>query len=589
MTCTNAKVNAWVDEAVRLCQPDKVVWIDGSKDESRRLCQKLVDDGTFTPLNEKEYPNSFWSRSDASDVARVEGRTYICSKSPDDAGPTNNWIDPDEMRTKLHSLFEGSMKGRTMYVVPYLMGPDGSPFSKVGFELTDSAYVVENMRIMARIGEVALKNLPDDSEDFVKGMHGIGSLDPEERYICHYPDTQEIFSFNTNYGGNALQGKKCFALRIASTQAKREGWLAEHMLILGITNPQGEKHYVCAAFPSACGKTNLAMLVPPKAFLDAGWKVETVGDDIAWLNFGEDGRLYAINPEAGFFGVAPGTSEKTNPNALAATKGNTIFTNTALDLDTMTPWWERMTPEPPKHLRDWHGNDWSPESGEKAAHPNSRFTAPASQCPCISGEFESPRGVPISAIIFGGRRAKTAPLIYEARDWQHGTFVGVTMASEATAAAIGAVGQLKRDPMAMRPFIGYHAGDYFQHWLDMGAKGGKNMPKVFHVNWFRTDENGNFIWPGFGENMRVLEWVLGRVKGDAHAEETPLGFQPTAQDLNTDGLGISEETVAKLLQISTDDWKEEIDSQKDFLKGIGDKLPQQMWDEHERLKTRLGL
>lgn len=582
-------MKAWVDSVVARCQPSEVVWINGSEEESKKLNDGLVEDGTFVRLNEKEFPNSFWSRSNPNDVARVEGRTYICSKSPEDAGPTNNWTDPDEMREKLNVLFEGSMKGRTMYVVPYLMGPDGSPFAKVGFELTDSAYVVANMRIMARIGGVALKNLADGSDDFVRGVHGIGTLDPEERYICHYPESQEIFSFNTNYGGNALQGKKCFALRIASTQARREGWMAEHMLILGITNPAGEKHYVCAAFPSACGKTNLAMLVPPQSYIDAGWKVETVGDDIAWLNFGSDGRLYAINPEAGFFGVAPGTSEKTNPNALESTKGNSIFTNTALDLDTMNPWWEGMTKEPPSHLRDWYGNDWSSEKGEKAAHPNSRFTAPASQCPCISDEYESPQGVPISAIIFGGRRAKTAPLIYEARDWQHGTFVGVSMASEATAAAAGAVGQLKRDPMAMRPFIGYHAADYFQHWLDMGVKGGNKMPKIFHVNWFRTDDEGKFIWPGFGDNMRVLEWVLGRVSGESSAVETPLGLQPLPEDLNLEGLALSKEGVEGLLSIDTQDWKEELESQKEFLDGIGDKLPQPIWDEHEGLKTRLGL
>jgi len=441
---------------------------------------------------------------------------------------------------------------------------------------------------MARIGDVALKNLKDDAKDFVKGTHSIGSLDPENRFICHFPETQEIISFNTNYGGNALQGKKCFALRIASTLAKKEGWMAEHMLILGITNPKGEKHYVCAAFPSACGKTNLAMLIPPEQYQKEGWKVETVGDDIAWLNFGPDGRLYAINPEAGFFGVAPGTSDETNPNAMATVKANTIFTNTALDLDTMTPWWEGMNGTPKRAL-DWKGNEWTPESTEKAAHPNSRFTTPASQCPSISSEWENPQGVPISAIIFGGRRAHTMPLVVEAADWQHGTFMGVTMASEATAAAAGKVGILKRDPMAMRPFIGYHAGDYFQHWLDMGAKGGKKMPRIFNVNWFRTDSEGKFIWPGFGENMRVLEWVLSRVDGKVDGEETPLGFIPRKEDLRLDGLALSSKEMDTLFEINTEEWKEEVESQKKFLKAIGEKLPAAIMEQYEKLKTRLGL
>ena len=588
MKCNNPLVLEWVKSVEERVKPDKVVWIDGSEAEYKDICAQLVKDGTFTPLNEKEYPNCYWAVSDQSDVARVEDRTFICSKNQKDAGPTNHWCDPGEMYQKLYDILDGCMQGRTMYVVPYLMGPDGSPYSKVGFEITDSLYVVANMRIMARIGDVALKNLSNDSNDFVKGIHSIVTLNPEDRYICHFPEDNTIISVNSNYGGNALQGKKCFALRIASAQARREGWMAEHMLILGITNPEGQKHYVCAAFPSACGKTNLAMLIPPKSYLEKGWKVETIGDDIAWLNFGEDGRLYAINPEAGFFGVAPGTSMKTNPNAMQTLKSNTIFTNTALDLDNMTPWWEGMNGAP-KHAKDWKNQDWTPESPKKAAHPNSRFTAPASQCPCISKEWESANGVPISAIIFGGRRAKMAPLVYEARDWQHGTFVGVTMASETTAAAAGKVGKLRRDPMAMRPFIGYHAGDYFKHWLEMGKRGGSKMPKIFHVNWFRTDESGKFLWPGFGENMRVLDWIIGRVKGTANAAETPLGYQPTTDDINIDGTDVSKEVLSNLLSVQADEWSEELASQKEFLAEFNDALPQEIREEHERLKTRLGL
>ncbi|MCB0329999.1 MAG: phosphoenolpyruvate carboxykinase (GTP) [Bdellovibrionales bacterium] len=587
VNCTNAAVLDWIESARQLLEPDQVVWIDGSEEESQRINELLVGAGTFVKLNEKEYPNSFWSRSNPNDVARVEARTFICSQKEDDCGPTNNWMNPEQMRAKLHGILAGAMRGKTMYVVPYLMGPDGSPFAKVGFELTDSAYVVANMRIMARIGDTALKNLPNDSNDFVKGVHAVADLDPEQRYIVHFPETCEIVSVNTDYGGNALQGKKCFALRIASTQAKREGWMAEHMLILGITDPKGTKKYICAAFPSACGKTNLAMLIPPKRYLDAGWKVETVGDDIAWLNFGEDGRLYAINPENGFFGVAPGTSEKTNPNAIAALKGNTIFTNTALDLETMTPWWEGLTKNPPTKLRDWLGNEWDAESGAKAAHPNSRFTAPAKQCPCISPEFESPRGVPIDAIIFGGRRERTAPLVYEAKNWQHGTFVGVTMASEATAAAAGTIGALKRDPMAMRPFIGYHAGDYFQHWLDMGVKGGDKMPRVYHVNWFKKDSDGNFLWPGFGENMRVLEWIFRRVEGTADGVDSPLGVQPKSNGIPLDGINITQEQMDELLSVSREDWEQELASQADFLASIGPKLPKEIMSEHEALKSRV--
>jgi phosphoenolpyruvate carboxykinase (GTP) len=581
MACKNPYVVKWVEETAGRLNPDKIVWINGSDEEARGICDQLVSDGTFTPLNSQKFPNCFWAVSDPSDVARVEDRTFICTRSPEDAGPTNNWADPREMFKKLNALMENCMRGRTMYVVPYLMGPDGSKYSRVGFELTDSLYVVANMRIMARIGEVALKNLGDQNTEFVRGIHSVGDLDPEHRYICHFPEQNIIASFNSNYGGNALQGKKCFALRIASTLARKQGWLAEHMLILGITNPKGERHYVCAAFPSACGKTNLAMLIPPQAYLEKGWKVETVGDDIAWLNFGKDGRLYAINPEAGFFGVAPGTSYKTNPNAMDTIKANTIFTNTALDLDEMVPWWEGLG-DPPKHLRDWMKREWSPALKAKAAHPNSRFTAPARQCPSIDPKWESPEGVPISAIIFGGRRARTAPLVYQAKNWQHGAFVGITMASETTAAATGKVGELRRDPMAMLPFIGYHAGDYFQHWLSIGKTAGAKLPSIFHVNWFRTDEGGKFLWPGFGDNMRVLEWVLGRVKGSAGAIETPLGFQPRPEDLNLEGANIG-------LAVKNEDWRDEIESQEAFLKKIGDKMPREIWDEHKALKKRLGL
>lgn len=583
----NDAVSAWVESIRTLVNPETVVWITGSEEESQHINAQLVADGTFLPLNKNTYPNCFWSRSNPNDVARVEGRTYICSHREEDCGPTNNWMEPRAMREKLHEILRDSMVGKTMYVVPYLMGPEGSPYAKVGFEITDSPYVIANMRIMARIGDVALAHLKEGQTDFVRGVHAVADLDPEERYIAHFPETCEIISVNTNYGGNALQGKKCFALRIASTQAKKEGWLAEHMLILGVTNPAGKKYHVCAAFPSACGKTNFAMLIPPQGYTDAGWKVETVGDDIAWLNFGEDGRLYAINPENGFFGVAPGTSEKTNPNAIATLRSNSIFTNTALDLDTMTPWWEGLTEEPPQRVRDWLGNDWSPEVGSKAAHPNSRFTAPAAQCPSISEEFTNPAGVPIDAIIFGGRRATALPLVFEARNWQHGTFVGVTMTSEATAAAVGQVGALKHDPMAMRPFIGYHAGDYFQHWLDIGARGGSQVPKIFHVNWFRKDDDGSFLWPGFGENIRVLEWILKRVDGTTSGTETPLGIQPKQSEIDTSGLNISDKAMHALLAFSREEWERELVSQKEFLSTIGPKLPEALLREYEDLRTRV--
>ena len=588
MECSNQNVLAWIKSASEYLKPKDIQWIDGSAQQYRAICDLLVERGTFTRLNETTHPGSFWCRSNPNDVARVEDRTFICSAKSEDAGPTNNWRDPNEMRSFLRDIMTGCMQSRTMYVIPYLMGPDGSPFSKVGFELTDSPYVVANMYIMARVGAVALKNLRDSTNEFVRGIHSVGSVDPEKRFICHFPDQMEITSFNSDYGGNALQGKKCFALRIASTLARSQGWLAEHMLILGITNPQGKKHYVTAAFPSACGKTNLAMLIPPKIYQDRGWKVETVGDDIAWLNFGNDGRLYAINPEAGFFGVAPGTSLKTNPNAINTVQSNTIFTNTALDLNSMSPWWEGLS-EPPKHLRDWLGNDWDPESGTKAAHPNSRFTTPARQCPSIDPAWESPQGVPISAMIFGGRRARTAPLVYEAMSWQHGVYVGATMASETTAAAAGAVGKLRRDPMAMHPFIGYHVGDYFSHWLAIGKRAGAVLPRIFHVNWFRQGEKGEFLWPGFGDNLRVLEWITQRVDGTADAVKTPLGFQPAPQQINNEGLSLNLDAIRQTLAINPDDWRDELTSQIEFFDLIGSKLPRELRDENDALRKRLGL
>lgn len=578
------KINDWIESVSAKLTPKEIVWIDGSEEETTRINDQLVRDGTFTRLNEKLYPNSFWAISDPTDVARVEERTFICCRDQNDAGPTNYWMAPEKAYQRLDALMYGCMRGRTMYVIPYLMGPVGSPYSRFGIELTDSLYVVANMRIMARTGKKALDHFAKFGGTFVKGIHSIGTLDPDEKYICHFPEDETIISFNSNYGGNALLGKKCFALRIASSLAKKEGWLAEHMLILGIENPKGEKIYVAAAFPSACGKTNLAMLIPPKSYLDAGWKVTTVGDDIAWINIGKDGVWRAINPESGFFGVAPGTAMDTNPNAVKTVQaGNTIFTNTGLDTENMTPWWEGFSKEIPSRLKDWNGKEWSPESGKKCAHPNSRFTTPAAQCPSMDKEWESPEGVPISAIIFGGRRARAVPLVFEARDWQHGVFLGATMASEMTAAAAGTLGELRRDPMAMKPFIGYHVGDYFQHWLDVGKEGG---PKIFHVNWFRKNSQGKFLWPGFGENMRVLEWIFDRVKGRVDAEKTPLGWAPT--NINTEGLDISEEGLQELLSVKPNEWGDELKSQVEFFEEIGNKLPRALWYEHEALKKRLG-
>ena len=584
----NPNVLKWLDEMVALTTPDEVVWIDGSEEQLKTLRDEAIATGEMEELNQEKLPGCLLHRTRPSDVARVENRTFICSRKEEDAGPTNNWEDPKVMYEKLGKLFNGVMKGRTMYVIPYSMGPIGSPFSKVGVELTDSIYVVLNMDIMTRMGAQAFENLGDESNDFVRGLHSKANIDENERYIVHFPEDNTIWSINSAYGGNVLLGKKCFALRIASYQGKNEGWMAEHMLILGIENPQGEVKYVTAAFPSACGKTNLAMLIPPEIYQKKGYKVWTVGDDIAWMRIGPDGRLWAINPENGFFGVAPGTNEKSNPNALATTRKNTIFTNVCHNLDDNTVWWEGLDKNPPKHAVDWKGQPWDgTTSTEKGAHPNSRFTAPAINCPCISDKFNDPQGVPVSAIIFGGRRAKTAPLVYQARDWEHGVFVGSIMASETTAAAAGAVGVVRRDPMAMLPFCGYHMGDYFQHWLDMGKKLGDKAPKIFNVNWFRTDDEGHFIWPGFGDNMRVLMWILDRCEGKADAVETPIGFEPKPEDINIEGLDIDLDTIKGLLDVDKDLWKEDAAGIEEFYQKFGEKLPKELKAELETLKKNL--
>lgn len=589
----NPNVNKWVEEMIALTKPDKVVWIDGSKEQLDGLRAEACATGEMIKLNEEKLPGCLYHRTLPNDVARVEDRTFICSRRKEDAGPTNNWCDPKEMYAKLTPMYDGVMKGRTMYVIPYSMGPIGSPLAKVGVEVTDSIYVVLNMAIMTRMGAQAFKNLGDTSDDFVRGLHSKADVNPENRYIVQFPEDNTIWSINSAYGGNVLLGKKCFALRIASYQGKNEGWMAEHMLILGIQKPNGEVKYVTAAFPSACGKTNLAMLIPPETYTKKGYKVWTVGDDIAWLKPGEDGRLYAINPENGFFGVAPGTNENSNFNALASTKSNTIFTNVAINEDDMTVWWEKLDKNPPVHAIEWKGEHVNgPEyvaAGNKLAHPNSRFTAPAENCPCISSEFNNPKGVPITAMIFGGRRAKTAPLVYQSFNWQHGTFVGSIMASETTAAATGAVGVVRRDPMAMLPFCGYHMGDYWAHWLEMGKVLGDKAPKIFNVNWFRTDDEGNFIWPGFGDNMRVLDWILDRCEGVVDAVETPIGYEPKPEDINVEGLkDIDTETIRGLLTVDKDLWKEETKGIEEFYAKFGDKLPKELEGELKALEARLN-
>ena len=586
----NKTILAWIDEMKALVYPDQVVWIDGSEEQLEELRKEAVESGEMIKLNQEKLPGCYYHRTAPNDVARVEDRTLICSRKEEDAGPTNHWKEPQEAYKMLYDIARGSYKGRTMYVIPYSMGPVGSPLAKIGVELTDSIYVVLNMSIMTRVGQKVMDVL-GDSNDWVRGLHCKCDVDPEKRWICQFPEDNTIISVNSAYGGNVLLGKKCFALRIASYQAKNEGWMAEHMLILGVENPKGEVKYVCAAFPSACGKTNLAMMIPPEGYRAKGYKVWTVGDDIAWMRKGPDGRLYAINPENGFFGVAPGTNMKSNPNALISTQKGAIFTNVARNLDDNTVWWESLDKNPPVNAEEWKGAKVNgPEyiaAGNKLAHPNSRFTAPTANCPCLSSEFENPQGVPVSAIVFGGRRPDTVPLVYQSRSWNNGVFIGSITGSETTAAAAGAVGVVRRDPMAKLPFCGYNMGDYFKHWIEMGEMLGDKAPKIFNVNWFRVDEDGHFIWPGFGDNLRVLEWILKRCDNEVDAVETAIGYVPKPEDINLEGLkDFDEEKLASILKVDNAKWAKEAAGVEEFYKKFGDKLPQELRDELNGLEER---